>query len=218
MKVLSLDRSRYSVVNRVLSLLSGPRFGMFGFVLLAGLMGSQGALAQTEATVQAAIDGAQDEETTLFLPPPNLEELAEITETAIAPLSQRKTQRSLVIRLNQRRVYVYENDDLMVSYPVAIGKGGWETPKGEWKVNQMLKQPSWQHPWTGEIVPPGPDNPLGRRWIGFWSDGVNAIGFHGTPNENLVGQAVSHGCVRMKNAHIDALFQQIAMGATVRVE
>lgn len=154
----------------------------------------------------------------LFLPPPDVAELLQITQTAIAPLSQRKTQRSLVIRLAQRRVYVYENKNLMVSYPVAIGKDGWETPKGQWKIDQMLREPSWQHPWTGEIVPPGPDNPLGRRWIGFWNDGVNAIGFHGTPNENLVGQAVSHGCVRMKNAHIEALFQQIAMGATVRVE
>lgn len=218
MKVHSLNRSRYFAANRALSLLSGSRFGMLGWVLLAGLVWTQAASAQTETTVQAAVDGSQSEETSILLPPPGLDELAEITETAIAPLSQRKAQRSLVIRLNQRRVYVYENDNLMVSYPVAIGKGGWETPKGEWKVDQMLRNPSWQHPWTGEIVPPGPDNPLGRRWIGFWSDGVNAIGFHGTPNENLVGQAVSHGCVRMKNAHIDALFQQIAMGATVRVE
>ena len=154
---------------------------------------------------------------TQFLPPPNLSELTDITKAAIVSPRQRKTNRRLVISLAQRRVYVYEKDDLMVSYPVAIGKDGWETPKGTWKVDQMIHNPSWQHPWTGEIVPPGPDNPLGRRWIGFWNDGVNAIGFHGTPNENLVGQAVSHGCVRMKNAHIEAMFKQIAMGATVEV-
>jgi lipoprotein-anchoring transpeptidase ErfK/SrfK len=64
----------------------------------------------------------------------------------------------------------------------------------------MLKQPTWIHPFTGETVPGStPENPLGTRWIGFWTDGENSIGFHGTPNPESVGKAVSHGCVRMYN-------------------
>ncbi len=185
--------------------------------LLTGLGPIQPVLAQT--TVSTVGSGVTSP--AAFVTPPDAKELKALGEgvqTAIATPAQRKAQRSLVIRLSQRRVYVYEQDHLMVSYPIAVGKQGWETPTGDWEVFQMIQDPSWQHPWTGEIVPPGPDNPLGRRWIGFWTDGTNVIGFHGTPNENLVGQAVSHGCIRMKNSHIQSMFELIAQGATVRVD
>ena len=124
----------------------------------------------------------------------------------------------LVIRLSDRRVYLYHNDQIETSYPIAIGRRGWETPTGEFAVRQKLKNPAWEHPWTGEVVPPGPDNPLGVGWVGFWSDGVNSIGFHGTPDESLVGQAVSHGCIRMRNADILDLYAQVEVGTPVVVE
>jgi hypothetical protein len=66
--------------------------------------------------------------------------------------------------------------------------------------------------------PPGPENPLGARWIGFWTDGNNAIGFHGTPHEHLIGQAVSHGCVRMRNTDVIELYERIRVGAQVIVQ
>ncbi len=124
----------------------------------------------------------------------------------------------LAIKLSERRVYVYQNNHVQVSYPIAIGKAGWETPRGNYKVIQMQRDPAWQHPWTGKVIPPGPDNPLGARWIAFWTDGRNFIGFHGTPNEKLVGQAVSHGCIRMRNRDILALFKQVDIGTPVTVE
>jgi lipoprotein-anchoring transpeptidase ErfK/SrfK len=124
----------------------------------------------------------------------------------------------LVLKLKERRVYVYQGKQAVASYPVAIGKKGWETPKGNFQVIQMIKNPSWQHPWNGKIFPPGPDNPLGERWIGFWTDGKNFIGFHGTPGEHLIGRAVSHGCVRMRNRDVKALFQKVKMGTPVIVQ
>jgi lipoprotein-anchoring transpeptidase ErfK/SrfK len=127
-------------------------------------------------------------------------------------------QQRLILRLGDRRVYLYENDEVIASYPVAIGRQGWETPTGEFKIIQKIPHPTWQHPFTNEIIPPGPENPLGDRWIGFWTDGKNFIGFHGTPNEDLIGQAVSHGCVRMRNADIVALFEKVAVGMQVIVE
>lgn len=123
----------------------------------------------------------------------------------------------LSIDLSDRRVYLYQGDELLASYQIAIGKAGWETPLGNYKVMQMIRNPAWEHPWTGEIVPPGPDNPLGTRWIGFWTDGVNYIGFHGTPNESSVGQAASHGCVRMFDKDVVALFEQVEIGTPVLV-
>lgn len=124
----------------------------------------------------------------------------------------------LVIRLSDRRVYLYRHGELQTSYPIAIGRTGWDTPTGRFAVRQMVIDPAWKHPWTGEVVPPGVDNPLGVRWIGFWSDGTNAIGFHGTPDESLIGQAVSHGCVRMRNADVVALFEQVSVGTPVVVQ
>lgn len=127
------------------------------------------------------------------------------------------TAERLVLRLSDRRVDYYHGETLIASYPVAVGREGWETPTGEFAVRQKVANPTWQHPFTNAIVPPGPDNPLGVRWIGFWTDGRNAIGFHGTPDESLIGQAVSHGCVRMRNADVVALFEQVTVGTPVIV-
>jgi lipoprotein-anchoring transpeptidase ErfK/SrfK len=124
----------------------------------------------------------------------------------------------LVIKLSDRRVYVYQNKTLKVSYAIAVGKAGWETPTGNYKVMDMQPNPIWEHPFTGEVILEGPDNPLGARWIAFWTDGRNSIGFHGTPDENLVGQAVSHGCIRMRNQDIVALYAQVKMGTPVTVK
>ena len=124
----------------------------------------------------------------------------------------------LVIRRKQRRVTVYRNEQKVKSYAIAIGKAGWETPKGTFKIQQMQRDPIWIHPFTGEKVPGGdPENPLGRFWIGFWTDGNNWIGFHGTPNPNSVGRAASHGCVRMYNQDIKELFAKVTLGTEVTV-
>ncbi|MGL6283728.1 MAG: L,D-transpeptidase [Microcoleaceae cyanobacterium] len=126
-------------------------------------------------------------------------------------------QLKLVIKLGDRRVYLYKNETLLNSYPIAVGKDGWETPVGNHKIMQKIVQPAWQHPFTGEVIPPGPDNPLGERWIGFWTDGKNYIGFHGTPDEHTVGTAASHGCIRMLNQDVLKLFEQVAIGTPVSV-
>jgi lipoprotein-anchoring transpeptidase ErfK/SrfK len=123
----------------------------------------------------------------------------------------------LQLKLGERRVYVYDRDQVATSFPVAIGRAGWETPVGTYKVIQMLHNPVWQHPFTGALVPPGPENPLGARWIGFWTDGTNYIGFHGTPNEETVGRPASHGCVRMYNRDVVRLFEMVRVGTPVEV-
>ncbi|MDJ0705169.1 MAG: L,D-transpeptidase [Leptolyngbyaceae cyanobacterium MO_188.B28] len=124
----------------------------------------------------------------------------------------------LEIDLSERTVYVYQEGELTDSYPVAVGRPGWETPVGEYHVMSMLQNPGWTHPLTGEVVPPGPDNPLGERWIAFWTDGNNLIGFHGTPNRESIGRAASHGCVRMFNEDVRELYEMVRPGTTVVVK
>ncbi len=116
----------------------------------------------------------------------------------------------LEISLSRRRVTLYRGNAPIKSYPVAIGRPGWETPTGNFRVIQMKKNPIWIHPWTGKAIPGGhPRNPLGKYWIGFWTDGTNYIGLHGTPNPETIGRAVSHGCIRMYNKDIQELFNQV---------
>jgi L,D-transpeptidase ErfK/SrfK len=124
----------------------------------------------------------------------------------------------VVVKLGLRRLELYDDDKLVKQYSVAVGQEDWQTPIGRFTVMEMLENPAWQHPITGAIVPTGPDNPLGSRWVGFWSDGEFHIGFHGTNQEALIGQAVSHGCVRMLNADIEDLYQRIEKGTVVLVE
>ncbi|HEY9707721.1 MAG TPA: L,D-transpeptidase [Oculatellaceae cyanobacterium] len=106
---------------------------------------------------------------------------------------------------------------------VYLGKAGWETPKGNFlqatiKCIDMQPNPVWEHPWTGEVILEGQKNPLGERRISFWTDGRDSIGFHGIPEEELVGQAVSHGCIRMHNRDVVALYAQVKMGTPVTVK
>jgi lipoprotein-anchoring transpeptidase ErfK/SrfK len=124
---------------------------------------------------------------------------------------------ALVVDLSERQVFLYEGGVLQTQYPIAIGREGWETPTGEFHVLSMQVDPIWQNPITGEIVPSGYGNPLGSRWIGFWLDGTHQIGFHGTYQEELIGQAVSHGCIRMRNADVEALYAQVNLGTPVTV-
>ncbi|WP_088893801.1 L,D-transpeptidase [Leptolyngbya ohadii] len=124
----------------------------------------------------------------------------------------------LLLRLRERKVYVYRGKALISRYPVAVGRAGWETPTGSFRVIQMLENPGWTNPFTGEVVSPGPQNPLGERWIAFWTNGEQYIGFHGTPDRESVGRAASHGCVRMFNEHIRDLYSLVAIGTSVTVE
>ncbi|MDI6855039.1 MAG: L,D-transpeptidase [Deltaproteobacteria bacterium] len=130
----------------------------------------------------------------------------------------RNLDRRIILKLGQRRVYVYEGDKVLASFRVAVGKKGWETPTGNFQVIKKLRNPAWKNPWKGNINPPGPDSVLGERWIGFWTDGRQTIGFHGTPGEHLLGQAVSHGCVRMRNEDIKAMFDMVEIGTPVIVQ
>jgi lipoprotein-anchoring transpeptidase ErfK/SrfK len=124
---------------------------------------------------------------------------------------------NLVLKLKEKRVYVYQGNKFVAKYPVAIGRKGRETPTGEWQVMEKIENPGWTNFNTGQLVAPGPQNPLGERWIGFWTDGQDTIGFHGTPDVKSVGTAVSNGCVRMYNQDVKALFPLVKVGTTVKV-
>lgn len=133
-------------------------------------------------------------------------------------LPELNTTMQLRLRLGQRRVYLYQGDQILSSYAVAIGRSDTPTPLGEYTVFQMIENPVWQSPWTGEVGEPGADSALGLRWIGFVRVEGGVIGFHGTPTLDSIGRAASHGCVRMRNEDVVQLFDQVEIGTPVVVE
>lgn len=136
----------------------------------------------------------------------------------------------LLLRLQERRLYMVSYDlgasarTEIESFPVAIGRRGYETPTGVFAVTDKVADPHWvKFDWDDParvfgIVAPGPDNPLGRRWIGFASGYGWQIGFHGTPHPELLGQAVSHGCVRMRNDDVVKIYDRVSVGTVVIVQ
>jgi L,D-transpeptidase ErfK/SrfK len=125
----------------------------------------------------------------------------------------------LELDLSQRKVTLFRAGEVFKSYPVAVGRSGWETPTGKFKIETMYRDPVWINPFTGEVITGGDqDNPLGRRWLGFHKDGKNWAGFHGTNRVNSIGTAASHGCVRMFEKDVEELFSLVSVGTPVTVK
>lgn len=153
--------------------------------------------------------------------------------TLLPPDLQVQSGLHLVLDRRRRRLLVINSGALLRQFPVAVGMPGWETPAGRFAVTDKRAQPIWEHPTTGRRIPAGPDNPLGSRWIGFHADcqgrrglsgdqvldirGCVATGFHGTPHRWTVGRPVSHGCVRLFDEDVQALFDMVSIGTPVTV-
>lgn len=106
----------------------------------------------------------------------------------------------------------YRNLELAKTYDVAIGAIGSETPEGTYHITNKQVDPTWYVPdreWAGKlagkVIPPGPDNPIKARWMGFY-DGA---GIHGTDDEASIGTAASHGCVRMRVTEVKELYDVV---------
>ena len=114
----------------------------------------------------------------------------------------------------------------VLTHPIGIGRAGWETPVGSGSIVSKARNPTWyvpasirkEHAEMGDplpaVVPPGPDNPLGDFAMKLSMPGYL---IHGTNQPDGVGMRVSHGCVRLYPENIDALFQRVAVGESVRI-
>jgi lipoprotein-anchoring transpeptidase ErfK/SrfK len=134
------------------------------------------------------------------------------------PEQKRADEIHLVVLRSKRKVYVYRGDKQIESFPIAVGKPGWETPVGKFQVINLEKEPIFKSFKTGKIIGPGPENPLGLRWIGIWTDEKTQLGFHGTNQDELIGKAVSHGCIRMHNKDVLKLYNYVKLGTPVVVK
>ena len=125
----------------------------------------------------------------------------------------------LLVRHNDRKLYLYEDGKIAHEWTVAVGQPGYPTPIGEFEVELKRYLPTWINPapdgWGAsmpDMIPPGPGNPLGLRAINWTSPGIR---FHGTENIASLGTAASHGCVRMANADVIQLYDMIDVGVPI---
>lgn len=132
----------------------------------------------------------------------------------------------LYINLPQRMLYFIRGGQLLAAYPVGLGKPGWPTPMGRFSVTGKAEDKEWRVPLsiqeemrqTGQqlktLVPPGPDNPLGRHWLEL---SIPAIGIHGTIAPASIYRFQSHGCIRLHPDDIAALFMLVEPGVTGQI-
>ncbi|WP_370869915.1 L,D-transpeptidase family protein [Methylobacter sp.] len=137
-------------------------------------------------------------------------------------------RKGIVLNLANMRMYYYppKQPDTVFTYPVGVGREGWNTPLGQTAIIAKKLKPTWtvpesirrEHAAKGDplpkAVPPGPDNPLGEYALLL---GFSSYLIHGTNKPYGVGMQVSHGCVRLYPEDIEVLFKKTSVGTPVRI-
>jgi lipoprotein-anchoring transpeptidase ErfK/SrfK len=123
----------------------------------------------------------------------------------------------IVIRRSSNRLFLYDGMKYRRLFVVATGQTQYPTPLGRFTIIVKWRNPWWyppNSPWAQgqKPIPPGPNNPLGTRWMGLSAPGV---GIHGTPSDTSIGYSVSHGCIRMHIPEAEWLFNHVEIGTTV---
>ena len=133
----------------------------------------------------------------------------------------------VVINLAEYRLYYYPKDKAVVyTYPLGIGREGWDSPISNTSITVKTPNPGWtppqsilrEHAEAGDplpaYVPPGPDNPLGPYKLTL---GLPGYLIHGSNKKFGIGMRVSHGCFRMLNHNVLELAELVPVGAKVRI-
>ncbi len=132
----------------------------------------------------------------------------------------------VVVNVPQRLLFLVEQGRVAAVYPVAAGRPAWRTPVGQFRVATREIDPVWDVPASIQReqlslgrpapvrVPPGPENPLGDRWLGLDALG---IGIHGTNAPGSIYRLSTHGCIRLQPAHARELYDRVAVGTPVAI-
>jgi lipoprotein-anchoring transpeptidase ErfK/SrfK len=135
---------------------------------------------------------------------------ARAAQTPAADAQRASSARRIVVSLALRRLALLEGDRVVKVYDVAIGAAATPSPEGEFTIVNRLTDPGWYAP--GKVIAPGPENPLGTRWLGL---SLKSFGIHGTNEPGSVGKAASTGCIRLRNSDVEQLFRRVRAGDVV---
>jgi L,D-transpeptidase ErfK/SrfK len=140
-------------------------------------------------------------------------------------------KQGIILHIPEMRLYSYseprpDGSRMVTTYPIGIGKEGWDTPYEKTRIIEKKKNPSWrppksireEHEAKGDplplVVEAGPDNPLGNHAMRL---GLPSYLIHGTNKPAGVGMRVSHGCIRLYPEDIESLFSEIKLGTRVQI-
>lgn len=141
-------------------------------------------------------------------------EAAEAQQKAEPTQSAPAAERNVVVLVSipDRKLALIEAGKVTRTFEVAVGKDSTPSPMGDFTITTRIAEPTYYHP--GIVVPPGPQNPLGTRWIGLSKKG---FGIHGTNVPKSIGKAASHGCIRMRRSDLEQLFTMVRPGDVVQI-
>lgn len=129
--------------------------------------------------------------------------------------------KTIVVDISERKLTLYKGMTVEKTYGVAVGTGGFPTPKGTFEIVQKRYRPTWYNPapngWGKDMpasIPPGSSNPLGTRALNLNSPGIR---IHGTNKDWSIGRAASHGCMRMHRWDIEQLYELVEVGTPVLI-
>jgi lipoprotein-anchoring transpeptidase ErfK/SrfK len=128
------------------------------------------------------------------------------------PQDTAQPERVIVVSLEDRKLALIENGEVKKVYAVAVGKPSTPSPEGTFTIQRRVANPTYHH--DGKTVLPGPNNPVGTRWMGLSKTGY---GIHGTNEPKSIGRAASHGCIRMARVDLEEFYPMVAVGDTVRL-
>ncbi|BCB95832.1 hypothetical protein JZK55_07540 [Dissulfurispira thermophila] len=131
----------------------------------------------------------------------------------------------IVINISEMRLYYFfkqKKTVLVRTFPIGIGDEGNDTPVGNFKIIEKIVNPAWhvpesikkEKPDLPDVVPPGPDNPLGTHALRL---SLGSYLIHGTNRPWAVGRRVTHGCIRLYPEDVPKLFQMVPNGTKVTI-
>ncbi len=123
-------------------------------------------------------------------------------------------ERVVVINIPAFTLYVYDDGTPVRSFPISIGTELNPSVLGETTIMNKVVNPTYYPPEGREPVLPGPENPVGTRWLGL---GFAGYGIHGTNQPASIGSPASSGCIRMLNRDVEELTDLVQIGTTVRL-
>jgi hypothetical protein len=146
--------------------------------------------------------------------------LAGLAHAQSAPMADRQKampvagvqKRLIVVSLEDRKLGLVEDGQVKKVYSVAVGKPSTPSPTGTFTIERRVANPTYHH--NGKTIPPGPENPVGTRWMGLNKHGY---GIHGTNEPKSIGKAASHGCIRMARVDLEEFYELVAEGDTVEL-
>ncbi len=129
----------------------------------------------------------------------------------------------ILINIPQRMLFYFKSGKLTYHFPVGLGRPDWPTPTGPFTILSTEQDPVWDVPKSIQeemrragkpvltCVPPGPNNPLGKHWLGLSFPGY---GIHGTIAPASIYQFRTHGCVRLHPDDVAELSSVVSAGTT----